>query len=87
VPEPRGGTGAAAVGRTIVSAGGEAPTGTIATVYAFDTTSRAWRRLPDLPTPRHGLGVAASGGRLYVVAGGRTPGLAVSDVAESLAVG
>jgi non-specific serine/threonine protein kinase len=87
VPEPRGGTGAAAIGKTFVSAGGEAPAGTIAGVYAFDTTSRTWRKLPDLPTPRHGLGVAAAGGRVYVIGGGRTPGLAVSDVAESLAVG
>jgi non-specific serine/threonine protein kinase len=87
VPEPRGGTGAAAVGTTIVSVGGEAPAGTIASVYGFDTGRRVWRRLPDLPTPRHGLGVAGVAGRVFAIGGGRTPGLAVSDVAESLAVG
>lgn len=86
LPEPRGGTGAAAVGKTIVSVGGEAPAGTIASVYAYDITRRAWRRLPDVPTPRHGLGVAAAAGRIFAIGGGRTPGLAVSDVAESLAV-
>ena len=87
LPEPRGGTGAATIGTTIVSVGGEAPAGTIASVYAFDIPRRAWRRLPDLPTPRHGLGVAGAAGRVFVIGGGRMPGIAVSDVAESLAVG
>jgi N-acetylneuraminic acid mutarotase len=87
LPEPRGGTGAAAVGSKIISIGGEAPAGTLARVYAYDVVRRAWQQLPDLPTPRHGLGVAAIGGRVYAIGGGRTPGLAVSDVVESLAVG
>jgi N-acetylneuraminic acid mutarotase len=87
LPEPRGGTSAATVGTTIVSVGGESPAGTIATVYGFDIQRRTWQRLPDLPTPRHGLGVAGAAGRVFVIGGGRTPGLAVSDVAESLAVG
>jgi N-acetylneuraminic acid mutarotase len=84
VPEPRGGTGAAAVGNLIVSAGGEEVAGTIRTVYAFELGKRRWRRLPDLPTSRHGLGVAAALGRVYVIAGGRQPGLAVSGVNEFL---
>ncbi len=86
VPETRGGTGAAAVGRTIVSVGGEAMTGTIRTVYAYDVIRRSWRRLPDLPTPRHGLGVAAYRGSVYVIGGGPQPGLFVSDANESLAI-
>ena len=84
VPIARGGTGATAVGRTIVSVGGEAPGGTIASVYAFDTTSRRWRRLPDLPTPRHGLGVVASGRTVYAIAGGPRPGLTTSGAVEHL---
>jgi N-acetylneuraminic acid mutarotase len=87
LPEARGGTGAAVVHGQIVSVGGEAPTGTIASVYAYDLARDRWRRLPDLATPRHGLAVAALAGRIYAVAGGRTPGLAVSDVNESLAPG
>jgi non-specific serine/threonine protein kinase len=87
LPEARGGTGAAALGGSIVSIGGEAPAGTIASVYAYDVARAKWRRLPDLPTPRHGLAVAALGGRIYAIAGGRTPGLAVSDVTESLTLG
>jgi N-acetylneuraminic acid mutarotase len=84
VPQARGGTGAAAVGRTIVSVGGEAPGGTVRSVYAYDIVRRRWRRLADLPTPRHGLGVAALGGRVYVIGGGPQPGLFVSDANESL---
>jgi N-acetylneuraminic acid mutarotase len=87
LPAARGGTGAATVGKTIVSTGGEAPSGTIAGVYAYDVTRRVWRSLPDLPTPRHGLGVAAAANRVYVIGGGRTPGLAVSDVSESVGTG
>jgi non-specific serine/threonine protein kinase len=84
VPASRGGTGAAAVGRTIVSVGGEEPRGTIATVYAYDTRTRRWRRLPDLPTPRHGLGVVASGRTVYAIAGGPVPGLTTSGALEFL---
>src|SRR5206468_3065190 len=83
VPQARGGTGAAAVGKTIVSVGGEAPSGTLRAVYAYDTVRRRWSRLADLPTPRHGLGVAALGGRVYVIGGGPKPGLFVSDANES----
>jgi N-acetylneuraminic acid mutarotase len=86
VPEARGGTGAAAIGSSIVSVGGEAPGGTVRSVYAYDVVHRRWRRLADLPTPRHGLGVAALGDRVYVIGGGPQPGLHVSDANESLRV-
>lgn len=86
VPSPRGGTGAAALPNRIVSVGGEAPPGTIRSVYAYDLRTRGWRRLADLPTPRHGLGVVARAGRVYVLAGGPEPGLTVSGAVESLAV-
>ena len=84
VPGARGGTAATAVGRTIVSIGGEAPGGTIASVYAYDTATRRWRRLPDLPTPRHGLGVVATGRTVFSIAGGPQPGLTTSGAVEHL---
>ena len=84
VPSRRGGTGAATVGRTIVSVGGEAPNGTIGTVYAYDVVKRRWRRLPNLRIPRHGLGVVAFGKRVYVIAGGTRPGLSTSGANEFL---
>jgi N-acetylneuraminic acid mutarotase len=86
VPSRRGGTAAAGLGRWLVSAGGETPTVTIRTVYRYDVRRRRWSRLPNLPTPRHGLGVVALGNKVYVLAGGTTPGLAVSSANESLAI-
>jgi non-specific serine/threonine protein kinase len=86
VPDPRGGTGAAALNGRIVSVGGEEPGGTIREVYAYSITSARWQRLDDLPTPRHGLGVAAFGGRVYVIGGGPEPGLTVSGANETLRI-
>ena len=43
-------------------------------------------QLEDLPTPRHGLGVAAFGGRVFVIGGGPEPGLTVSSANEALAL-
>jgi N-acetylneuraminic acid mutarotase len=84
VPETRGGTDSAAVGRLLVSAGSESARGTSPAVYAFDVRTNRWRRLPDLPTPRHGLGVLGYRGSVYVIGGGPTPGLSVSGANEFL---
>jgi N-acetylneuraminic acid mutarotase len=86
VPGRRGGTSATATGRYVVSVGGEANEGTIEEVYALDLNDNRWRRLPDLPTPRHGLGVVYANGRVYVLAGGPTPGLSVSPANEFIAL-
>ncbi len=86
LPDPRGGTGAAAIAGRIVSVGGESPAGTNRTVWALRPGARAWTALPDLPTPRHGLGVVALGGRVWAIDGGPQPGLTVSGAVESLPV-
>jgi hypothetical protein len=86
VPDPRGGTGVAAVGGELVSVGGEEPGGTIADVFAYSIASKRWRRLVDMRTPRHGLGVVAYRGRVYAIAGGPQPGLHVSAANEYLQV-
>lgn len=85
VPSARGGTAAAVASGRVVSIGGEEPNGTIRSVYAYDLAKRKWSQLPDLPTPRHGLGVVALGTRVYAVAGGTVPGLSVSGATESIA--
>lgn len=88
LPHARGGTGASAVARRlIVSVGGEEPAGTIASVYAFDVVRRHWDRLPNMRTPRHGLGVVTFGGTVYAIAGGPRPGLHVSGANEALPFG
>jgi N-acetylneuraminic acid mutarotase len=84
IPEARGGTGVAAVGSTLVSIGGEATTGTIGSVYRFDTAAGKWSRLPDLTSPRHGLAVAAVGRRVYAIGGSPVPGCGVSGMNEYL---
>jgi non-specific serine/threonine protein kinase len=83
LPEPRGGTGAATVDGVVVSAGSEAPQGTSGAVFARDPDTGSWSRLPDLPTPRHGLGVVAVGQRVSVIGGGPQPGLTVTGANES----
>ena len=66
--------------------GGEEPAGTIAEVLAYRVSERRWVQLEDLPTPRHGVGVAALGGRVFVIGGGPEPGLTVSAANEALSV-
>lgn len=68
----------------IVSVAGEEPLGTIGSVFGYSLATKRWRRLADLPTPRHGVGVAAIAGRVYVIGGGTEPGLTVSGANESL---
>ena len=82
---PRGGMAAATVGDTICVAGGEAPTGTIASVECL--RNGAWRNHGDLSEARHGVGVVAGDdGRLHVLAGGPQPGLFVSTAHEILQI-
>lgn len=73
----------------LVAFGGEdlaAGGGTIAEAELFDPSARRWRRLPDLRTPRHGLGGAALGRRVFAIEGGPTPGLSHSSAIEYLDV-
>jgi N-acetylneuraminic acid mutarotase len=73
----------------IVVFGGEdlSPGGaSIPEVELFDPGTRRWSRLPDLRTPRHGLGGAALGGRVFAVKGGVVPGLSLSPTIEFLDV-
>ena len=86
----RGGIASALVsGGRIVVFGGEnlEPGGTtIAPVELFDIRKRRWRRLPDMLTPRHGLGGAALGNRVYALQGGPEPGFHFSRANEFLDV-
>jgi hypothetical protein len=82
----RGGIGAATVQGRIVVAGGEESAGTIREVELYDPATRRWRALPDLPTPRHGLGVVARGRRVFTIEGGDSPGFAFTDALEALDV-
>lgn len=87
---PRGGISAVRLrdGRIVVFGGEELQPGgrTIAAVELFDPRDRTWRSLPDMRTPRHGLGGAALGRRVYAIEGGPSPGLFFSAAIEFLDV-
>ena len=87
---PRGGIASARLpdGRIAVFGGERLTPGgtTIAEVELFDPRSGRWSSLPDLRTPRHGLGGVARGRRVYAIEGGTSPGLFFSDAIEFLDV-
>jgi N-acetylneuraminic acid mutarotase len=87
---PRGGIASARLrdGRIVVFGGEELGPGgeTIREVELYDPRRRRWTRLPDMRTPRHGLGGAALGNRVFAVEGGVVPGLSLSRAIEFLDV-
>lgn len=78
MPTARGGTACGVVGDRLIVVGGEgnpdAPTRVFAQVEAYAPARDAWTTLAPMPTPRHGMGAAASGGRLYVPGGADNDG-------------
>lgn len=90
MPTPRGGTGAAFVADSIVVVGGEGSAedagedGVFEHVEAFDIASGSWRTLTAMRTPRHGIGVAALDGTIFVAAGGRRAGFTHTPILESI---
>ena len=84
---PRGEVAAARVGGFIYVAGGFNSGGrTSAAVELFDPRTRRWTGLPNMRTPRHGLGGAALGNRVFALKGGGVPGLSASPTIEFLDV-
>ena len=86
----RGGLAAVAACDRVVAFGGEdprrGPPGTVPEVERYHPSRNVWERLPDMTTPRHGLGGAAIGGRLYALEGGDVTFLSVTSTAEALDV-
>ena len=86
----RGGIASARLsdGRIVVFGGERLEPGgaTIAEVELYDPHRRRWSSLPDLRTPRHGLGGVALGRRAYAIQGGPTPGFDFSNAIEYLDV-
>ena len=90
VRKGRAGFAAVAVCDSIVIYGGEDPgkssTGTVEETERYDPRSNVWSRLPDMRTPRHGLGGAVVGRRVYALEGGPVTLVAISNTAEALDV-
>jgi len=70
-PQPSRAAAGAALGRTLVVAGGQTPRGVTRRVAAFDTRTQRWSSWPPLPAPRYNAAAASLGGKVYVVGGVR----------------
>ena len=88
MPTARGGLAAAATANGfLVAPGGEelSPGGTTyPQAEAYDIEREGWVSLPPMPSPRHGLGVAAIGNTVYTLAGGPEPALTLSGTVEAI---
>jgi N-acetylneuraminic acid mutarotase len=73
MPTARSGEGWTTYEGKIYVAGGEERNyhmeGPLRDVEVFDPAANDWYRLPSMPTARHGVNVAAYGGKLFVVGG------------------
>ena len=80
MPTARGSLGGAVVikGELLIVAGGEEPTGVLGAVEGYSISDEEWSALPDLPTARHGAGVARLGTSVYVIGGATQPGHSAS---------
>ncbi len=70
----RGGIGAEVVAGRIYVFGGEgnpaSPMGVFSQVERYDPAQNHWALVSTMPVPRHGIGAAAIGGRIYLPGGG-----------------
>ena len=87
MPSERGGLASVVVNDQIYTYGGERPShqgdaGVFPNHEQYTPKTDRWMALPPLPTPRHGIGVATLGGRIYVIGGGPKAGFAQTDVVE-----
>ena len=88
MPTPRGGTACGVVGGRIVVVGGEgngaAASGVFPQVESYAPASDTWTVHDPMPTPRHGMGAAAIGDRLYVPGGATTQAFGAVSTFEIL---
>lgn len=84
----RSGHAAVSQGGLLAVFGGEELDGgtTIEQVEAFGVDGRVWTPLPEMVTPRHGVGGAELGKRVFALEGGPQPGLSFSGALEYLDV-
>lgn len=85
IPTPRGGVAGGVLGGRLIVFGGEGnaavqPDRIFSNVEAYDPVTDTWEALPEMSIPRHGLGAAVLGDRIYLPGGATSQGLgAVSD--------
>jgi N-acetylneuraminic acid mutarotase len=78
IPTPRGGIAVASIGGKIYTFGGEGNPGTASGVFSdvqvYDTKTDTWSKEADMKHPRHGMGAAVVGERIYIPGGGIVQG-------------
>ncbi|AXQ29855.1 hypothetical protein D0B54_14740 [Solimonas sp. K1W22B-7] len=82
-----GGGAAVACGRIVVVSGEDPhqePREVRPQTEVYDPTRNLWSRLPDIPTPRHGVIVVSDGADIYAIEGGDMEILGVSNAVERL---
>jgi N-acetylneuraminic acid mutarotase len=88
MPTARGGTACGVVGDRIVVVGGEGngavASGVFPQVEAYDAVANTWTTLAMMPSPRHGMGAAAVGDKIYVPGGASTQGFGAVATFEIL---
>ena len=88
MPTARGGTACGVVGDRIIVVGGEGnaavQSGVFPQVEAYIATTNTWSSLDPMKTPRHGMGAAVIGGKLYVPGGATRQGFGAVATHEIL---
>lgn len=73
MPQGQGGLAAASVGGKLYAFGGEffqpEPGGVYAQAWVYSSDEDAWAPIPDMPSPRHGLGAVTLNEEIYVIGG------------------
>jgi N-acetylneuraminic acid mutarotase len=82
---PRGGLAGAVLGGLLFTFGGEGspddPNGVFPDIEAYDPAANRWEAYDPMLIPRHGMGAAELGGRIYIPGGAnRQGGASVNDV-------
>jgi N-acetylneuraminic acid mutarotase len=79
----RGGVAGAVIDDRLFLFGGEGnasdPSGVFPQVEAYDPATDAWQAFPDMLFPRHGLGAATDGERIYLPGGASQQGFGAED--------
>ncbi len=88
MPLPQAGTASVVHDNSLIVFGGEIfipEAAVFPNVWRYRIDTDRWEKLPDMVTPRHGLGAGLIGDRAYVVAGATRPsGKGTSDLNEVL---
>jgi N-acetylneuraminic acid mutarotase len=87
MPTARGGIAAVVADGCLYVFGGEGNPDNLAGVFeqneVYDPRANSWKSMEPMPTPRHGIGAAAIGNRVYIPGGADVQGFGVTAVHEA----